>query len=490
MTRQRASFVVMILVASLAGGCLGGSRPDKPRGSALWVSRDSGDLDAATQSRLAALGVKEIYLDAAELTFDGGVHLRKIKAPSIPRGTPTTLVIYGIWSPGDRPPEQLATGLASELSSLRIDAEQRGLKVNGYHLEVRPGTDLESMSKTLPRVRSRLGGQLLLSAGLTRGELEGRGAQTIANVVDYVVSSLYGQRPGEGEDSAAWDFEAVEAHLRQLEHLHKPYVVGAITLGTATWRGHDGSAKATSTMLSLGDLVSNRSFELKGGFSLQAIDRQVWEFAALGPVKVGDWNVAKGESIRLVRTATPLMEELLRRVGASESPLHIGELFFRLPQAGERLSLSVDNLVDVLSPAAATPQLELAVEKIATSASTWKVRVKIANRSSESTDLAFIDSNYVELLARGATIGEIELGDFHRFDLLVDGEKGTIRSIRQANTVRLNLPLLEENHEAASGAIELKLTQRTPEISISASFLLTDGRTLTIAPQIWQFDKK
>ena len=89
----------------------------------------------------------------------------------------------------------------------------------------------------------------------------------------------------------------------------------------------------------------------------------------------------------------------------------------------------------------------------------------------------------------GATIGDVEPGDFQRVELLVDGEKGTMRAFRQANTVRLFLPLLEESQQVASGNIELRLAQRTPATTISASFLLADGRALSLEPREWQFDK-
>ncbi len=491
MSRVRCAplLALLALLAGTVGGCLGGARPEKAAGSALWLTRDSGEFTAAAQTRLAALGLKEIYLDAAEVDWDGGVRLRRIKAPAIPRRTPTTLVVSGVWLPGDRPPEQLATALLSELSSLRIEAEQNGLLVTGFHFAVEPGDNADSLGKTLARLRTTLANNLFLSASLGRKTLEGPGAKAIANGVDYVVSLLYGQRPGEAEDPTAWDLEAVEANFRRLEALDRPYFTGAVILGTATWRGRDGKNKGFTTMLALGDLVGARNLELTPGFSLLGIDRQVWEFVARGRAHAGEWTLAPGESIRVVRSATPFMEEFRRRVGAWESPSQLGEVFYRLPREGERLSLSVDNLVDVLAPDAAAPALDIALERVASADRRWLVKVHLANRSSESTDLAFFDSNFVQLAVAGATIGDVEPGEFQRFELLADGEKGTMRAFREADTLRLFLPLVEEHREAASGTIELKLTQRVPVVTISANFLLADGRTLAIAPQDWQFEK-
>ncbi len=488
MKRARVAASLLVVLAVLAGGCLGGARPEKAGGSALWLTRDSGEFTASAQKRLAELGLKEIYLDAAELDWDGGMRLRRIQAPAIPRRTPTTLVVSGLWLPGDRPPEQMATALLSELSSLRIEAEQNGRLVTGFHFAVEPGENAESLGKTLGRLRTTLGNNIFLSASLGRKELEGPGAQAIADGVDYVVSLLYGQRPGEAEDATAWDLEAVEANFRRLEALGRPYFTGAVTMGTARWRGRDGKAKGFSTMLSLGELIAARNLELRPGFSLLGIDRQVWEFVARGPARAGEWSLAPGDSIRVVRTATPFMEEFRRRVGAWESPNRLGEVFYRLPRAGERLSLSVDNLIDVLAPDAAAPILKLALERVAASDRRWLVRVHLVNASSESSDLAFFDSNFVQLAVSGATIGEVATGEFQRFEVLADGEKGTMRAFREADTLRLFLPLVEEYREATSGTIELELTQRLPVLTISATFLLADGRTLAVAPQDWQFE--
>jgi hypothetical protein len=489
MIPARAAVSLLLLISGLAGGCLGGSRPEKTGGSALWLTRDSGEFTAEAQDRLAALGLKEIYLDSAELDWSGGVRLRRIQAPAIPPRTPTTLVISGLWLPGDRPPEQLATGLLSELSSLRIEAEQKGLLVTGFHFAVDPAESAESFAITLGRLRSGLGKNLFLSVGLGRKSLEGPEAEAIADGADYVVSLLYGQRPGEAEDPTAWDLQAVEQNFRRLEALRKPYFTGAITLGTATWRGRDGKPKGQTTTLALGELIGGRNLELKPGFSLQGIDRQVWEFVAKGAARVGEWDLAKGESVRVVRTATSLIEEFRRRVGAWDSPSRLGEVFYRLPREGEKLSLSVDNLVGVLAPDAAIPVIALTLERVASSPGRWLIRARLSNQSSESTDLAFFDSNFVEIAVTGATIGEVEPGDFQRVELLIDGEKGTMRAFREANTVRLFLPLVAEHREAASGAIELKLADRTPAATISGTFLLADGRTLAIEPQAVQLDK-
>lgn len=490
MTPLRTVRPALLLFCGLAAGCFGGSRPEKAPGSALWLTADSGDFTAAARQRLAAVGLDEIYLEAADLEWNGALQLSRRERPGVPRRTPTTLVIAGRWLPGDRPPAALAAALLSECTALRIEAEQDGLLVVGFHFEVDPGEHAESLGRSLGRLRTLLGGQLFVSAGLGREALAGEGAQAIADGVDFVVSMIYGQRPSDRlEDARAWDLQAVEENFRRLEALDRPYLTGAVTLGTAHWHRRGGEEKVT-TAVSLGELIRAKNLELKPGFSLQGIDRQVWDFVARGPAQVGAWNLATGDSIRVVRTATPFLEEFRRRLGAWESSRRLGDVFYRLRRDDERLSLSVDNLADVLAPDAAAPQLDLEVEKVSASARRWVVRVRLTNRSTESSDLAFFDSNFVELRISGGTIGDVAPGEFQRVELLVDGEKGTMRAFREANTVRLFLPLVEENQEATSGEIELRLTEAKPELAISGTFLLADGRTLTLEPRDGQPEER
>ncbi len=474
------------LLAVLAG-CLGAERPVKPPGSALWLAEESGELAPGTQIRLGELGVREIFLQAAELGWVGEPRLTRRSWPQVPRRTATTLVVEGDWRPGDRRAEQVAERLAVAIKSLRIEAEQAGMLPVGVHLRIAPRDQGEHFAQTLGKLRRALGSQLFLSAEIDRAWLGTPLAASVAAEVDFVVGFLYGQRPGEAEDPKAWDLAAVEANHRRLAELERPYLIGAVVLGTATWRTREGAARGTSTELSLGQLLAARGLELQTGFSLQGIDRQVWEFAAKAPSQVAEWRLAAGDRIRVVRTATAYVEEFRRRLGAWESSHRLGEIYYRLPRPSERLSLSAENLIDVLSPSAAQPALELALDVLERGDRRWKVRLTLRNPSSENTEVAFLESNFVELRATGAILGEVDPGQFQRVEVLFGEEKNTMRAMRQADRVRLYLPLLEGGQEAASGPIELRLSGRSaPELTTRAAFLLPDGRRLELAPQSWE----
>jgi len=478
-----AGWVVLAVLA----GCLGAERPTKPPGSALWLGEESGELASGTQIRLGELGVREIFLQAAELGWSAGPRLTRRSWPRVPRRTPTTLVVEGDWRPGESHAEQVAERLTVAIKSLRIEAEQAGMLPVGAHFRVAPRDQGEHFAQTLGELRRSLGSQLFLSAEIDRAWLGTPLAAKVAAEVDFIVCFLYGQRPEEAEDPKAWDLAEVEANHRRLAELRRPYLVGAVVLGTATWRSRDGAAKGTTTELALGQLLAARGLELQAGFSLQGIDRQVWEFAAKAPAQVAGWRLAAGERIRVVRTATAYVEEFRRRLGAWESSHRLGEIYYRLPRASERLSLSAENLIDVLSPSAAQPALELALEVLERSERRWMVRLTLRNPSSENTEIAFLESNFAELRTAGAIIGEVDPGQFQRVEVLFGEERNTMRAMRQADRVRLYLPLLEGGQEAASGPIELRLAGRTaPQLTTSAAFLMPDGRRLELAPQSWE----
>ncbi len=477
-------------VALVLSGCFGGEAPRKPAGSALWIDSQSGELDAGTQNRLAAQGLREIFLEVAELSWDGGPHLGHRTWARVPRRTPTTLVVAGEWRPGDRSAEKTAEALVPLLRNLRLEAEQEGLLPVGVHFRIAPGEHGEHYARTLRALRSAFAGQLFVSSQIERRLLGAPEAKKIAGACDFVVSFLYGQRPGEAEDPSAWDLAAVERNFQLLDGLGHPYLVGAVTLGSATLRGKDGKGRATTTELSLGDLIRARGLELQPGFSLEGIDRQVWEFSTRSGATVGGWKLAPGERVRVVRTATAYVEELRRRIGAWESPRRLGEIFYRLPRPEERLSLSAGNLEDIFSPSAAEPSLEIALEVLARSERRWTLRLRLKNQSSENTEISFLDNNFAELSVADATIGEVDPGDFQRFELYFGEETHTMRSLRTPDRVRFYLPLLEGGQEVATGAINLRPTSAaTPKVATRALFLLPDGRPLELGAQGWELDQ-
>ena len=479
------------LPACLLAGCFGGETPKKGHGSALWISARSASVDAATLSRLEALGLGELFVEAARLEWSGSEPRFALSslAPAA-RRLPATLVVSGVWTRADRDEKRVAAGLDAEVDRLRMGAEHAGLLPVGIHfdLEVAPEA-FEEFGEVLGRLRDHLEGRLFLSSGVDRRALGDERLAAIARGVDFLVCFLYGQRPGEAEDPGAWDLQSVEGSVQRLERLGRPYLLGAATIGGMTLRGRDGAVKAATTEGDLRKLVDEGRLELKPGFSLEGVDRQVLEFVARAACPAGPWTLAPGESVRLARTTTPYLEEFLRRTGAWESPNRLGEIFYRQPGPAERLSIGAAGLAAVLAPDAAQPELALEVERPFRSENLWRVRVRLRSIGSEPTDLAYFDANYVELRIAGGRIADAEPGDFRRVELLFEGrERNTMRAMRNADTVRLFAPLVEAGESFASGDIELRFEGGPPTLTLSSTFLLPEGRLLTSEPLEWTFE--
>jgi len=480
-----------LLVALLGASCFGGRVPERGAGSALWVAADSAPIEPARLARLEGFGVRELFVEVARLEWRGATpsfERRAIASPA--RRMPVTLVVDGEWTTDGIDPDEVAAKLAAEVATLEAQAERAGLLVVGIHFDLPLPRDLEEYRRALTALRRRLDGRLLVSIDLPREGLGREHLAELARAVDYSVCFLYGQRPGEAEDPDAWDLQSVERSVRRLEGLDARYLLGAALVGSVERLGPGGSAKGATSSLSLRELVAQPALELVPGFSLEGVDRQVFELAARAPVRVGDWQLAKGERVRVVKSATPFLEELLRRAGVWETPHRLGQVFFRAPLPGEGMALGLGSLEEALSPEPAQPRLDLSLERIGRDARVWTVRVRLENRGAEPTDLAFFDSNFVELRVRGGRIAEVLPGDFRRYELLHDGrEKGTMRALREADTVRLFAPLVEGGDLLESGAIEVVLRDENPTLTLSASFLLPEGRLLETDAIDWAFSE-
>jgi hypothetical protein len=480
--------------AGLAGcflalaGCSGGHREAKAPGVAIWIGPGARELDLGSLSRLADQGVTEYFVESGRLEWDGGrPRLVEEHPPRAARQERTTLVVTGSWPSAGIDAAAAATALAAQIDGLRLAAERAGRLPIGVHLDLDVEGGWADYARALKDLRAALDDRLYLSASLSRADLDQPEIADRIAPLDFVVGFLYGQRPGEKEDTDAWDFQQVEQAANHLDALGRPWYLGAVTLGVATWRGGRGSVRGVSSELDLGGLVRDGRLELKRGFSLEGIDRQVYEFTARSPLVVGAWALSTGDSVRVVRAATSNVEELLRRCGAWSQKHMLGQVFWRLPTAGERMSLTAANLADALAPAPSLPALDLLVERTAAGRDQWQLRLTLTDTNDESTDLGFFDANYVDLSVEHARIADVSPGDFSRFELSAGGERATMRALREADTVRLFAPIVEGRQRLVTGPIVLQLTGREAVVRTSGRFLRTDGEYAVLEPREWTF---
>lgn len=478
------------------------SSRQRPPGSALWVGTASPALESWS-GELEASSIREVFLEMGEIAFAAGVpRIDGVSAPVLPRRTPTTLVVSGEWTVGELDEQDAAESLAAGVRQLKIEAESRGLLPVGIHFDVDAGSALESYAQVLRLLRGELDEQLL-SASVEGSWLSRPEMEELARAVHYLVPFLYGQRlEAEKEESRLWDLAALEESLTRLEELEVDYVVGVVTLGGLSHLGRGDDLLATTGRAHLSPLLHNSSLKIEASFAFEGFHRQVFNLEARRPVEVGDWAVRSGEKLRVVRPLSSHVQELVGRLGQLDLEHHRGEVFYRLSQPEESLSLSLDHLLRALGPGDISPEINVDVARLRATSSAWTLKVELNNPSSESTALALQDLNYVELRADGGVWGQVELGDFRRMDLVnsavSEGAAGqsrrrsgrSMRSIRDADILRLHYPIVDAGLTLSSGPVYLLLKSRRPQVTISGQFRLPGGRSLALPPTTLDPDKR
>lgn len=483
---MKAHCCLFVAAVGLLFGC--GSRwggIERAPGSALWVA--GGVLDAPALGSLEGVGIRELFVEAGVLSWEGTRPRVAVDLEfSPPKRLAATLVIRGPWTAPTGSEKEAATDLAAELGQLIIAAEAKGLFAGGIHFDFTGLEEPGEAAELLDHVRGKVDKRLLVSISLPRELITHSDVRSLTKQVDFVVAHLYGQRVGEPELPEAWDFQKVESALDDLEKLEEPYLLGISTLGSVAHVGSGGREIATTTKASLGDLVSQRGLQLEHGFTLQGIDRQVYAFKADRRVRIAELEIAAGERVRLIQASTPHLEELSRLLGAWNTPHRLGQIYLRMLEPGEKSGLTVGNIVNALGPSPTMPDPEVVVESLPPSRRALRLKVRVENKAGEPTDIGFVDHNYVELVATNAHWADVEPGDYVRYDLLKPDRQGTLtRSIQSPTVLRLYVPILEGGQVYQSDVIELVPTSNDPRLSISADFLVPSGRSATFGPREW-----
>jgi hypothetical protein len=488
-----ARWLLVLAVAALAAaGCGGGvERPAPLSGPAVWAGQaELAALDLESLDRLRAGGVRQLFAEGASIRVSGGA--TRVELPSglaVPRRFPVTLVVAGDWPPADiADPEAAAAGLATALGAATLAAERARLVPVGVHLAVaQPAGEqrCEALAAALWALRRRLDPGMALSVEIDRRRLGEEATAEIAAAVDGVVVFLYGQRPGEPEDPAAWRLDEVEAALGRLEALGRPYRVGAVTLGEAAVVGRGGERRGATTRVTLERLAGDPALTLSRDLVLEPLDRRVQVFEAVRATRLGDHPVASGERVRTVRLAPRDLAELASRLDAAELEHYLGPLFYRLPAAGEGLSMSAAGLAAAAGGDRPAPEIALEVETIESSPTRLVIRVTATNRGDEPTGIARIDHNYVEVAVTGGEVASAAAGGFERYNLLHRGrEATTMAALTAADSVRLFVPALDRGQSVTSGRIVLHASGAVPAgVTVAGRFLTPGGDVVEIEPR-------
>lgn len=467
----------------------------------MWVRpADLARLDAQTRETLRSGGIGELFLEAGRLAAGTGSAPRVESALEDLAGVarlrmPVTLVVTGEWpgmAAGDDVARRVAGEMAGELRRLRLRAEELGLTPVGYHLDVAPppGSEaLESWAAVLTGLRESVDTDVHLSASLDPASLDREGIARVARAVDFVVPFLYGVRPDGGPAPAGesgWDLARAEESLEQLAELDRPFLVGVGTLGVLRRIDSTGQPVEETAAAGLRELVRHRDLERGRTAVLDGLDRKDYLFEVTAPARVAGWSLGQGERLQVIRPYPYHVRELVRRAEAAAPESHLGQLFFRLPAPQEGLSMDAAALAAVEADRSAKPVLAVQVEPVGDRRS--RFRVKLVNEGAHATDLASLETNYVELRTHGGgTFGSVDAGDFQRYQLEHQGERvAHMRALRSADGVKLFAPLVEPGDVVESGVLVLRNPPgRGPVVDVSGVFVAPSGDLVELPVQRW-----
>jgi hypothetical protein len=483
-TMRGLGLVVLGLLAGTLVACGGGrERRAREPGAAVWATPAAVPLAAETAERLQAAGVVELFLEGGRIENGAGtVRVERLFGAAPRTVGRTMLVVRG------RAPEGKsgAEALANELRAVVAEADGRGIRPAGLHLDFDPVPSGLQLIELLGPVRKALPADRLLSVTIPRTALGDRDLPRVAKLTDFWVVFLFGQRPGEAEEFSFWDFYRTEQDARRVDALGEPFLLGVSTLATCSRLGPDGGVREVRTAFRLFPLLVHRGLERVPGSLLLGVDCQVVELRTRSRLGIDGWRLEPKDRLRMVRAPVHLVEELERLAGSWGLARHLGQLFYRLPEAGEGLSLSGAALAAALEPGAATPEIEVAIETLPARSGRLRFRVHLQNRSDLPTEIAALEHNFLTLHAPGARVHDVDLGEFSRYDLARSDACGERRGVLRADEVRLFVPMLEAGAEIVSGPLELIAPGRSQRLLISFDFLLPDGRVLAPPATEWE----
>jgi len=447
----------------------------------LWLDVRSGPVSDEALEALAAGGVHEVFLQAAELTWEGGEPQWSVDWRAVPMPhAPVTLVVGGL-APSAETSKESVAALAERLAEAELEIQRRGGLPVGFHfhLAVPDEAALEPLAHLTAKLGAVLGRERPLSVTLPVALLESPGARDLARAASALVVFLYGQGAQGEESKQLWDLQAVAERLALLESLDRGYLVGVVTLGRMTRRSSSGQSLDATTVGSIRRLLDQPGVDVAFGSALQAVDGRVYDFDVHRPVSVGPWRLAARDRIRIHLLAADQLQRFLELVAAPKWEHHLGQAYFRPPRAEEGLALPPQVLAGILSDR--PPPARVEVQRQADRrGNRLTVRLTVTNTGTESTEIAHVGNNFVQLRTRRGRFLSAERGDFQRYDQ-IDSASGR-RSIR-SDTVRLHAPYLAAGETLHSGDLVF-LGARDEDLELGGSFLLPDGSVVSVVEAV------
>jgi len=416
-----------------------------------------------------------VFLEAARLEDDGTARFSEgWETMPVPR-RPVTLVLTGT-SPSEET-AFAAARLIQRLKSLELGIRRRGGLPSGFHLHLTlPEPEaLEPLARLTESLATELASDQPVSVTLPRPLLDSEGAHRLAQAAGALVVFLYGQRSDEPERPEAWDLEAVRRDVRRLEELGTDYLVGVVTLGRLTLQDASGRALETTTEGSIRRLLNRPTLTTPLGSALKIVDGRVYDFVAEAPVEVGSWRLSSGERLQAKLLGASHLRRLRQTLEQADLEHHLGQVYYRPPRPEEGLALTPGVLAGSLAEQPPPARIEVRRDS-RREGGRLVLRLAVTNAGTESTEIARVNQNYVELRTRRGRFLRADAGDFQRYDQL---DSATGRRSLRSDILRLYAPYLAAGETVRSGPVVLA-GGSDEDVEIAGSFLLPDGSTATV----------
>lgn len=330
---RRETGIGLLLVSALSAGCLDRfTHAERDPGAVLWASAESAPLERPDLERLRASGIGEIFVRGGTVEWSG-------RRPSLSRGAPVslpprtlvTLVVEGAWPSGKLEVQETASALAEGLRTLKIEAESRGLLPRGFHLHLLADGRLPSYAEVLVALRGELDRNQFLSVTFDPAWLDDTGGADVAAAADFLIGFLYGSGGVSVGDDGRWDLEKIQEAARRLDELGRGFLVGVVTAGSLVRIDASGEALEATTSADLRGLLETAALEAKSAFLFEGFHRQVLDFEARRPLRVGEWTLRRKDRLRLNRPTAYHLAELHRRLSEAALENYLGEAYDGLP---------------------------------------------------------------------------------------------------------------------------------------------------------------
>lgn len=475
----RLSVLGLVCIVGVLGGCGGSSEISRTPTSAAMVA-EGFKVDRAVAGRLSSLGVGELFVPAG--SFDAQGAFTPSRWPELPTGQRVALWVQV--QPPAAKPEAVADQVAGILRSRILEAQSFGWTPGGVVLDLArqaPGV-ADLGAAFVGRARKQLGESGWVGVAVPRDA--GGAWSEVAKAAQLVVWDAYGQAAGEKVDNSAWDLLSVSPRFGPIASWGRPVMARVRTLASIE-RG--GSGEST-TEITLGALARDRRLRLQEGFALSGVDRVSYEWRSEDRLRIGSWDLVRGERLFFRGPRLASLEELSRDL--KPRPEFAGFVFDRIPQPTEAASMPIDSYGRILGSAGSTGSAaegRLALELTGVrNGRTGTVRIKLNNPTSFSSEIAMMGVNYVEIEVDGGFFGDVDAGFFYRYEYLRRGEtRPSMAALRRPERIRFYLPLLEAGESFGSGPIEVNFDGNGGGVKGVAEFMSQDGRPLRAPEARW-----